>query len=277
MNPALRKRALSPRAVSIMVAARVTKECPLEFTSASIFIAITAIFLLAGFVKGVIGMGLPTVAIGLLGLMMTPAQAAAVLIVPSLISNIWQAVVGGAFRELIARLWPLFAGIVIGTAIGAVWLVRTGGSSATLWLGVALVVYALLGLFKVEFKVPPAREKSIGFVSGIVTGMITAGTGVFAIPMVPYLQGLGLDRHRLVQALGLCFTICTIALAGALGHAGEIHPEVLWPSLAGVLAVLAGMRLGQLLRGRIRPAIFRLCFFAGLLILGGHLALRSIL
>ena len=166
---------------------------------------------------------------------------------------------------------------VIGTAIGAVWLVRTGGSSATLWLGVALVVYALLGLFKVEFKVPPAREKSIGFVSGIVTGMITAGTGVFAIPMVPYLQGLGLDRHRLVQALGPCFTICTIALAGALGHAGEIHPEVLWPSLAGVLAVLAGMRLGQLLRGRIRPAIFRLCFFAGLLILGGHLALRSIL
>lgn len=248
----------------------------MEFTSTSILIAISAIFLLAGFVKGVIGMGLPTVAIGLLGLTMTPAQAAAVLIVPSLISNIWQAVVGGSFRELIGRLWPLFAGIVIGTAIGAIWLARTGGG-ATLWLGVALMAYALLGLLKVEFKVPAAREKSIGFISGIATGVITAGTGVFAIPMVPYLQGLGLDRHRLVQALGLCFTICTIALAGALGHAGEIHTEVLWPSLAGVLAVLAGMRLGQVLRGRIQPQVFRLCFFVGLLMLGGHLALRAVL
>lgn len=249
----------------------------MEFTSATTLTAIAAIFLLAGFVKGVIGMGLPTVAIGLLGVMMTPAQAAALLIVPSLISNIWQAVVGGAFRELIARLWPLFTGIVIGTAIGAVWLVRTGGSNATLWLGVALAAYALLGLFKVEFKVPPAREKSIGFVSGIVTGIITAATGVFAIPMVPYLQGLNLDRHRLVQALGLCFTICTITLAGALGHAGEIHPEVLWPALAGLIAVLLGMRLGQLLRGYIKPAVFRLCFFVGLLILGLHLVSRSIL
>ena len=249
----------------------------MEFTSASILIAVSAIFLLAGFVKGVIGMGLPTVAIGLLGLMMTPAQAAALMIVPSLISNAWQAVVGGGFRELVARLWPLFTGIVIGTAIGAVWLARTGGNSATLWLGVALMTYALLCLFKIEFKVPAAREKSIGFVSGIATGVVTAGTGVFALPMVPYLQGLGLDRHRLVQALGLCFSVCTIALAAALGHAGEIHPEVLWPTLAGVTAVLVGMRIGQLLRGRIEPRIFRLCFFVGLLLLGAHLALRSFL
>jgi len=249
----------------------------LEFALASTLIPIAAILLLAGFVKGVIGMGLPTVAIGLLGLMFTPAQAAAVLIVPSLISNIWQAVVGGAFRELVARLWPLFVGIFIGTAIGAIWLVRTGGGSATLWLGVVLMAYALLGLFKVEFKVPAARERSIGFVCGIGTGVITAATGVFAIPMVPYLQGLGLDRHRLVQALGLCFTVCTIALAAALRQAGEIRAELLWPSLAGLVAVLIGMRLGQMLRGRIRAEVFRLCFLVGLLMLGGHLALRSVL
>lgn len=249
----------------------------MEFTSASILIPIAAIFLLAGLVKGVIGMGLPTVAIGLLGLMMPPAQAAAVLIVPSLISNIWQAVVGGAFRELVARLWPLFAGIIIGTAIGALWLVRSGGSTATLWLGVALAVYALLGLFKIEFKVPPPREGVIGFLCGIATGAITVGTGVFAIPMVPYIQGLGLDRHKLVQALGLSFTVCTIALAAALRHAGEIRADLLWPSLAGLVAVLIGMRLGQVLRGRIRAEVFRLCFFVGLLMLGAHLALRSVL
>ena len=241
------------------------------------FLALAAIFALAGFVKGVIGMGLPTVAIGLLGLMMTPAQAAAMLLVPSFVSNVWQAVVGGNFRELVARLWPMFTGIVIGATVGALYLAHSGGSAATLWLGVALAVYALLGLMKMEFKVPASREKPIGFVCGLLTGVITAATGVFAIPMVPYLQGLGLDRNRMVQALGISFTVCTVTLAAALQHAGEIHADLMWPALIGLIAVLAGMRLGQLLRGYIRPEVFRLCFFVGLLMLGLHLALRSVL
>ena len=242
-----------------------------------VFLALAAIFALAGFVKGVIGMGLPTVAIGLLGLMMTPAQAAAMLIVPSFVSNVWQALVGGNFRELVARLWPMFSGIVIGATIGALYLAHSGGSAATLWLGIALAVYALLGLLKIEFKVPAAHEGLIGFICGLATGAISVATGVFAIPMVPYLQGLGLDRNRMVQSLGLSFTVCTVTLAAALQHAGEIHAELLWPSLVGLIAVLAGMRLGQLLRGYIRPEVFRLCFFVGLLMLGVHLALRSVL
>src|SRR5262247_2309149 len=63
--------------------------------AASTLVAIAGAFLLAGFVKGVIGLGLPTVSIGLLGLLMTPAQAAAILVVQSLVTNIWQAAVGG--------------------------------------------------------------------------------------------------------------------------------------------------------------------------------------
>ena len=72
-------------------------------------------FLAAGFVKGVIGLGLPTVAIGLLGLLMTPAQAAAILVVPSLVTNIWQFVVGGDLLALVRRMWPMLIGICVGT------------------------------------------------------------------------------------------------------------------------------------------------------------------
>ena len=74
-------------------------------------------FLLAGFVKGVIGLGLPTVAIGLLGLLMTPAQAAAILVVPSLVTNIWQFAVGGDLLALVRRMWPMLIGICVGTLI----------------------------------------------------------------------------------------------------------------------------------------------------------------
>jgi len=122
--------------------------------------AVAGAYLLAGFVKGVIGLGLPTVAIGLLGLLMTPAQAAAILVVPSLVTNIWQFAAGGDLLALVRRMWPLLAGICVGTWIGAVLLPTANGGQATMWLGVALAIYAGLGLFKIEFSVPPAPSCS---------------------------------------------------------------------------------------------------------------------
>jgi uncharacterized membrane protein YfcA len=85
--------------------------------AATVLAAIAGAFLLAGFVKGVIGLGLPTVSIGLLGLLMTPAQAAAILVVPSLVTNVWQAAVGGGLGALVRRLWPLLVGICVGTVL----------------------------------------------------------------------------------------------------------------------------------------------------------------
>ena len=238
---------------------------------------VAGVFLLAGFIKGVIGMGLPTGAIGLLGLMMTPAQAAAILLVPSLVSNIWQLAVGGGLPALLKRLWPMLIGICIGTFIGAVYLPHSGSGQATLWLGLALAVYAALGLIKVQFSVPPRAEIWLGPLVGIATGAITVATGVFALPGVPYIQALEINRHRLVQALGLSFTVSTVTLALALRHAGEINATLIQPSLVALAVVLIGMWLGQLLRGRIKPETFRLCFFIGLLVLGLHLAVRGLL
>ncbi|MFZ1210521.1 MAG: sulfite exporter TauE/SafE family protein [Pseudolabrys sp.] len=171
--------------------------------AAPVFAAIAGAFLLAGFVKGVIGLGLPTVSIGLLGLLMTPAQAAAILVVPSLVTNVWQAAVGGSLLALARRLWPLLTGTCIGTVIGVALLPRDGNGRATMWLGLALVVYAALGLVKVQFAVPRHAETWLGLLMGVATGAITVATGIFVMPGTPYIQSLEFDRDRLVQALGL--------------------------------------------------------------------------
>ncbi len=242
--------------------------------SIAILAFVAGAYVLAGFVKGVIGLGLPTVAIGVLGLMMTPAQAAAILLVPSLVTNVWQFVTGGEIRALVWRLWPLLAGIVFGTWIGV--LLLPGGSTpeATVWLGAALAVYAALGLLKVEFSVPERNEVWLGLIVGLVTGVISVATGIFAVA-APYIQALKLDRGRMVQALGLSFTVSTIALALALAHGGEMKTTLIWPSLVALGAALIGMVLGQSVRGRISAETFRLWFFVGLLLLGAHLALRG--
>lgn len=242
-----------------------------------ILLAIAGAYLLAGFVKGVIGLGLPTVAVGLLGLVMSPAQAAAILIIPSLVTNVWQMFVGGDMLALVKRMWPMLLGTCIGTWSGAVLLPHSSGGQATMWLGVALVAYAVLGLCRVNFSVPPRAEVWLGLLIGLATGAVTVATGVFALPGTPYVQALKMERDRMVQALGLSFTVSTIALAIALSHAGELNTSLLVPSLIGLAVAAAGMGLGQLVRGYLKPETFRLCFFLGLLALGSHLALRGLL
>jgi uncharacterized protein len=242
----------------------------------SSIILITLTFVLAGFVKGVIGLGLPTVAVGLLGLVMPPAESAALLVVPSLLTNLWQLFAGPRFGALVLRLWPLLLTICLGTWAGAGLL--TGGSAgrATAALGAALVLYALVGLTRLQLRVPLRWERPLSPVIGLSTGLVTAATGVFVLPAVPFLQALDLDREDLIQALGLSFTVSTLALAAGLVHDGAFGGATLGQSALAIVPALAGMTIGQWVRLRVRPEMFRRCFFAGLLVLGADLLIRGL-
>ncbi len=237
---------------------------------------VLAVFLLAGFAKGVIGLGLPTISMGLLAVVLSPVEAAALLILPSLVTNVWQMVDGPHLKSLLWRLWPLNLGVCVGTWAGAAFLSGLGGPYGALALGVALMAYAASGLAALKLAVPASAEGWLGPVAGAVTGAITAATGVFVIPAVPYLQAIGLTKDELVQALGLSFTVSTLALAVTLAGSTGLALELAWPSIAGVVVALAGMRLGQAVRARLAPATFRLWFFAGLLALGAYLAARGL-
>src|SRR5258705_1220089 len=85
----------------------------------SMLILIAAALLLAGFIKGVLGLGLPTVAMGLLAVTMPPGRAIAIVIVPAIVTNIWQTFVGPYLRDIMRRLWPLMVGTTIATWLNA--------------------------------------------------------------------------------------------------------------------------------------------------------------
>jgi uncharacterized membrane protein YfcA len=237
---------------------------------------ITGTFILAGLVKGTTGLGLPTVAMGLLGLAMPPVQAAALLLVPSLVTNVWQLLAGPRFGALLRRLWGMMLGVVAGTFAGSGLIAGTTGHAATAALGGALVLYGVVGLLKPRLRVPAAAESWAGPLVGVATGLVTGATGVFVVPAVPYLGSLGLERDDLVQALGLSFTISTLALAAGLAWHGALPTGAAGASLLALVPSLAGMVLGGYLRARVRPETFRLCFFAGLLVLGGELFWRGL-
>lgn len=244
--------------------------------SLPLLLTVTGTFIVAGFVKGVVGLGLPTVAVGLLGLVMAPPEAASLLIVPSAVTNAWQLLAGPHFRALLRRLGPMLIGICAGTLAGGALLPRDLTGYATTALGAALVLYAIIGLAAVRIAVPARMEGWLSPLAGAATGLVTSVTGVFVIPAVPYLQGLGLDKEDLVQALGLAFTVSTFALASSLALDGTFRPAIAATSLYALIPALAGMFLGQWMRSRIRADVFRKIFFVGLLALGGHLAVRAI-
>jgi len=239
---------------------------------------VTAVaFLVAGFVKGVVGLGLPTVAIALLGLVMTPAEAAALLVLPTFVTNVWQLAARPRLHALLQRLWPMLLGIAIGTLTGPALLTGGVGHQATIALGLALIVYALWGLSETRLRVSDRAERWLSPLVGAATGVVTAATGVFVLPSVPYLQALDLDQDDLVQAMGLSFTVSTLALAATLVRDDAFQPVLAAASLAALLPALCGMVGGQWIRARVEPSTFRICFFLGLLALGGHLASSAVI
>lgn len=236
--------------------------------SLTITIWVGLTFTVAGLVKGVVGMGLPTVAMGVLSLVLTPAAAAAMLVVPSLVTNVWQLLAGPAFGALLRRLATMMVAVVVGTLLGIGVLTGQSAKLAGGGLGAVLAFYGLFGLLAPRFTVPKSAEAWLSPLIGLLTGLFTGATGVFVIPAVPYLSALGLAKEDLIQALGLSFTVSTLALACALAFSGQFQLAAASSSFVAVLPALLGMVIGQRVRGLLRPESFRRWFFVGLVVLG---------
>lgn len=234
-------------------------------------------FLAAGVVKGVTGMGLPTVAMGLLGTVMPPASAAALLVLPSLVTNVWQLFSGPSVTQLMRRLWPMMLCICVGAITGTALLVHVDPLWSGVGLGIALIAYAVYALIAPAYFVAAFLERWLSPVIGLITGVVTGATGVFVMPAVPYLASLNMSREELVQALGLSFTISTVALALGLFAYGAFQTSQLGTSAMAIIPALIGMWAGQYVRTRISPKRFRECFLLFLILLGLELATRPLL
>jgi uncharacterized protein len=233
---------------------------------------IAAALLLAGFVKGVVGLGLPTVSIGLLAVTMQPSRAIAIVIVPAIVTNIWQTFAGPHLRDIIRRLWPLMAGTVIGIWLNGGMLSGPYARYGGVVLGVLLVIYAIVGLSKFNFSVARSNEKWIGGIVGLVTGAVSAATGVQVVPSMPFMQAIGMEKDELVQALGVFFTVATLALAFTLTRAGLLSASTALPGAVAIASAFAGMFIGQLVRSRMQPEAFRRWFLIAMILLGLYLA-----
>ena len=260
--------------------------------------AVATVFLAGGVVKGGIGLGLPTVSVGLMAIWMPVEQAAGILILPVIMTNIWQAFFGTALKLIMHRLWTLLIALVVGSMAAAILIAEADQALAAALLGTMLILYAALGLTGARFSVPVRAEPVLTPVMGLATGLISGATAIFVIPVVPYLQSLNFAKGRrgrgdepndptratddtmikdaLIQSLGITVLVSSLGLAVGLGANGKLPVSVALPGVIGTAMAILGMIGGRKIRNRLSLEVFRRWVLSALVVLGLVMVVRAV-
>lgn len=242
----------------------------------AILVIVFLTFLLAGGVKGIVGLGLPTVSISLLTATLGLKTAIALALVPAFATNVWQALQGGRLKEIVARLWPLLVTGALFTWLAAGVLANADVRPLTILLGVLLALYAASALFMPPLPAPGRHELWLKPLAGAFGGTLTGLTGIAVIPTFALYQAMGFPRDFFIQALGVWFLSSFGILGLALGRHEALSGELLLASSMALVPALAGQWIGQRLRRHIPEAAFRRLILAALGIFGLFLAIRAL-
>lgn len=237
---------------------------------------IAAAFLIGGGVKGLLGLGLPLTAVALMSTFLDMRVAIPLLVIPVIVTNIWQAFRGDEMAAILRRFWPLFGASCIGIWLGTVALFRVDPSFLVVTLGVVVCLFTMINLFALRVTV---SERSIPVLSpavGLFSGVLSGSTGSLGAPVVIYFQALGLAKDTFVQALGLQFLISATVWIAALIGQGALHRPGAVISAFAVIPAAAGMMAGQWLRGRLSPERFRTGVFVFLFLIGLNLIRKGL-
>ncbi|MBT6289618.1 MAG: sulfite exporter TauE/SafE family protein, partial [Rhodospirillaceae bacterium] len=205
---------------------------------------VTVAFLFAGTVKGIVGAGLPTFSLPILALGLGLKEGIALIVIPALVTNVWQGLVGGQLVALTRRLGTFLIATVIGSLGGAIILANGDALVLSGVLGIFLFLYSVFSLTTPQIPAPGRAEKYLSPIMGGATGVMLGMIGSFFVPGVLYLQALGLKRDELVQALGIAFTVASLALGVGLASNGLYSGAYLGFSAFAVAPALLGMVAG---------------------------------
>ena len=242
-----------------------------------IIAAIIATFMLAGTVKGVIGLGLPSISLGILTIVTDLPSAMVLLLVPSFVTNIWQALGGGNIRAILLRTWPFLLMATLAVLLGATALSRVDHHMLAVLLGTLLVAYAAVNLSGYRLSLTTEQELWAGPLFGTINGILSGMTGSSVVPGVMFLQAIGLSRDALIQAMGMLFAASNLALAVALKGNNLLTVELGAMSFAALIPTAIGMVFGRKIRQGLSEQRFQRLFFAGILLLGAYIIIHAAL
>lgn len=240
-------------------------------------VLIVAAFAVAGGIKGVVGLGLPTISAAIMASGIDLRTAVGILILPLLVTNLWQVLQVGAVGALARRFGVLNAAAGVGLWLGTEILFAVDPRWMQAGLGVLLIGNAALQVAGALPPVARSREPGLAIPVGLVSGLIGGMTGSQGIVIAIYLASLNLTRDEYVQGVGLSFLLTGLVWAAAIAANGGITTETLPLSGIALAAALAAMAAGTRLRRHLPQARFRQVVFLTMALLGANLLRKAVM
>ena len=234
-------------------------------------------FLLAGTIKGTVGIGLPTASVGILSQIVSPHEAIALVCLPMVVANAWQVWRMGDVMGALRR-YALFGAVLVAVLWFTTSLTAAVSERALVGgIGAVVVLFSLFNLFFVPIAIPPRRDRAAQAGFGALAGVLGGLTGIWAAPLVAYLLGRGVDKDEFVRATGLLIFLGALPLAAGFWWEGLLTPPLALLSAAMILPTLAGFALGEALRARLPAERFRKVVLLVFLGMGLNLLRRALI
>ncbi|MFL2813147.1 MAG: TSUP family transporter [Candidatus Puniceispirillales bacterium] len=240
-------------------------------------LSLSIIFFISGLIKGIIGMGLPTISLLLLTLFLDLSTAITLIIIPSLITNLWQGIFGKFLKELISEFWLYL--IISGTFVflGTIFFETSEQKITTFLLSIIITFYSFLVLKGSVFKIEKLNLNLTKFIVFLSNGFLTGATGSLLFPGVFFFQSLQFEKSKLIQALGIHFTILTFFLGiSKLYFISYLTLELSYFSIISCIAAFFGMFVGTIISSKIEERLFKRIFLYSLIIIGFLISIKII-
>lgn len=242
----------------------------------SLVLLVAFAFAIGGGVKGIVGLGLPTIAMAILANVVSLRTAIGILIIPLLISNLWQIIQVGAIGSLALRFGLLNAAAAIGLWIGTEILFSVDPRWMQVALGTLLIANAGMQVLGGMPVIPRRHETALSVPVGLASGIIGGMTGSQGIVIAVYLASLNLTRDEYVQGIGLSFFLTGLVWVAAIWVNGGITAETLPLSAVALVAALAAMAIGTRIRAHLPQARFRQAVFIAMALMGANLIRKAV-
>jgi len=242
----------------------------------AILIQVVLIFLAGGMVKGLIGVGLPTVTLTLLSFVFDIKDSISIILIPIILTNLYQMLDGNYLKEIIGEVKFFLIGSFLFIFPGFYFLTILKSDTILAILALLLIINSFLSLMKYEIKFKNYKSKAIQLGIGSLTGITTGVTSIYTMPFIFLIQSLNYSKNKVIQLMGLSFFIFACMQLILFSSHGMIDFNKLSISLLACLPILVGVYCGTALRKKISEILFKTLFNIMLVVMGSLLILKII-
>ena len=242
------------------------------------FWIVIAVTLFSGFVKGAVGFAMPMIMMSALGSFLSAQQALAILILPTLFTNIGQAFRQGwrpAWDSTVKYRWHIGM-VALFIPISAMFAPAIPQWVMYLLLGVPITLFALWQLAGRSMAIPIHHRRRVEIVSGIIGGLYGGVSGIWGPPLIVYLLSVGAPKDEQMRVQGVVFLMGAVVLTFAHLGSGVLDAQTLPLSAVLVVPGVVGMVLGLRVHDRLDVAQFRRWTQILLVLTGANLVRRAL-